>query len=69
MRENLSRMQKQLASEYKGIQDEYTECLVKFKVSVFFVVASQRHEPDVLKLCNHRLAKWRMQILRNTARL
>ena len=34
MRDHLSRMQKQLASEYKGIQDDYTECLVKFKVCV-----------------------------------
>lgn len=31
MRENLSRIQRQLLTEYKGIQDDYTECLVKFK--------------------------------------
>jgi DNA repair protein RAD50 len=31
MKESLRRMQKDLASEYKNIQEEYTECLVKFK--------------------------------------
>jgi hypothetical protein len=43
MRENLSRIQKQLATEYKGIQDDYTECLVKFKVGR----SGNQHEPVV----------------------
>jgi hypothetical protein len=66
MRENLSRIQKQLATEYKGIQDDYTECLVKFKVGRSEM---SRAGCALVRICGHRLGRWPVPISKSTEKL